>query len=97
MFARGKTGCLYAALEKHSSTPAARQVANSENQRKALWFAKKLFDRKDLSAREKAQTFDLQMLDWAATFSRQITDSAVNCLRELAVAAIKAERQASRK
>lgn len=88
-----RIGCITSSLAKNGKTAAVKQIADSENQRKALEFAKKLHHRKDYTNYEKAQVFNLQMLDWAKTFNKTLTDSAINCLRELAVAAVKAEEQ----
>ena len=86
-----KIGCITSSLEKNGKTSVVKQIADLENQRKALEFAKKLHRRKDYTDYEKAQVFNLQMLDWAKTFNKTLTDCSINCLRELAVAALKAE------
>ena len=88
-----KIGCITLSLEKNGKTSVVKQIVDLENQRKALEFAKKLHHRKDYTDYEKAQVFNLQMLDWAKTFNKTLTDCSINCLRELAVAAIKAEEQ----
>lgn len=87
-----KIGCITSSLEKNGKTSVVKQIADLENQRKALEFAKKLHHRKDYTDYEKAQVFNLQMLDWAKTFNKTLTDCSINCLRELAVAALKAEQ-----
>lgn len=87
-----KIGCITLSLEKNGKASVVKQIADLENQRKALEFAKKLHRRKDYTDYEKAQVFNLQMLDWAKTFNKTLTDCSINCLRELAVAALKAEQ-----
>lgn len=88
-----KIGCITLSLEKNGKASVVKQIADLENQRKALEFAKKLHRRKDYTDYEKAQVFNLQMLDWAKTFNKTLTDCSINCLRELAVVSLKAEQQ----
>ena len=64
---------------------------NVENQRKAYEFVKSLHNDTTKTNMEKAQVFNLKMLDWAKREGKNIGDSVINCLRELAVNAIKSE------
>ena len=64
---------------------------NVENQKKAYEFVKSLHNDTTKTNMEKAQVFNLKMLDWAKREGKNISDSVINCLRELAVNAIKSE------
>ena len=65
---------------------------DSDNQKKAYEFVKELNARTDMTNYEKAQTFNLKMLDWAKKLGKIRTDSTINCPRVLAVNAIKSEK-----
>lgn len=90
LFAAKKAGVLFAVFAQKALAPAVAQIADPENQMKAYEFVRELSLRKDMTNREKAEAFNLKMLDWAGRVGRVLAESAVNCLRELAVNALKA-------
>lgn len=67
------------------------EIMDKENQQKAYEFVKELHFRKDMTAKEKAETFNLKMLVWCRDFGKQLSDSTINMLRELALSAFKSE------
>jgi hypothetical protein len=91
LFTTKQVGVLLAIFAKKAAEPLIAQITNKENQRVAYEFVKSLHGRKDLTCKEKAEVFNLKMLDWAQRAGKILADSAVNCLRELAVNALKAE------
>lgn len=91
LFTAKKIGCILAIFAKHAAKVVVKEIMDPENQQKAYEFVKQLRLRTDLSNREKAEIFNLQMLDWAQRLGKKLSDSMVNCLRELAVSALKAE------
>ena len=93
LFTNKKIGCILAVFAKKAAAAAVKQIMDPENQRKAYELVKKLITRKDMTSKEKAEVFSLQMLDWSQTYARNLSDSSINCLREMALAAAKAEEQ----
>lgn len=91
LFASKKIGILFAIFAKKALQPVVAEIMDPENQKKAYEFVKALRLRTDLTNREKAELFNLKMLDWAKMAGKILGESVINCLRELAVNAIKAE------
>lgn len=60
------------------------------NQEKAVEFIKQAAAKKTYSNIEKAELFNLKMLDWAENNGVKLSDCALNCLRETALASVKA-------
>lgn len=94
MFTAKKVGVLVAIFAQQAFRPVVAEIMDPENQKKAYEFVKALRSRTDLTNREKAEMFNLKMLDWAKKAGKILADSVVNCLRELAVNALKAEAAA---
>ena len=60
------------------------------NQEKAVEFIKQAAAKKTYSNIEKAELFNLKMLDWAEKSGSHLSDCMLNCLREMALASLKA-------
>lgn len=97
LFTAKKIGCILAIFAKHAASVMVKEIMNPENQKKAYEFVKELRARTDLTNREKAEIFNLKMLDWAKRLGKKLSDNMINCLREMAVAAMKAETPAEDK
>ena len=90
-FTADKIGILVRILLIKYSKSAVSELLNVETQKKAYEFVKQLHSITDISSYEKAQIFNLKMLDWAKSVGKNLSISIINCLRELAVTAIKEE------
>ena len=92
LFTAKKLGIILAIFAKQAASVMIKEIMDPVNQQKAYDFVKELRARTDLSNREKAEVFNLQMLDWAKKLGKKLSTSMINCLREMAVAALKAEQ-----
>ena len=92
LFTAKKLGIILAIFAKNAASVMVKEIMDPVNQQKAYDFVKQLKDRTDLSNHEKAEVFNLKMLDWAKKIGKKLSDNMLNCLREMAVAALKAEQ-----
>ena len=92
LFTAKKLGIILAIFAKKAASTVIKEIMDPTNQKKAYDFVKALQDRTDLSNREKAEVFNLQMLDWTKKLGKKLSGNMINCLREMAVAALKAEQ-----
>lgn len=86
-------GGLFAKLLYHTTSALFKMLTDKENNRKAYEFVKELNARTDLTNLEKAEVFNLKMLDWAKSVGKVLKDSTINCLREFAVSIVKMEME----
>ena len=88
LFSSNKFGILFSIIFASASKQFAKEILDSENQKKAFEFVKYLHNKQDMSNKEKMDEFNLRMLAWAKQVGKDMTDSVINCLRELAVTAL---------
>lgn len=93
IFVKKVLGELFAMLLKNTASALFKSLTDKENTKKAYEVVKELNARKDLSTKEKAEMFNLMMLDWAKSTGRELKDSTLNCLREFAVNILKMESE----
>jgi len=91
IFTREKIGILFQKLFKNAAQQFAKEIFNSENQKKAYEFVKELHYNKELTNSEKAKVFNQKMAEWAFKCGRILATSVINCLREMAVNVLKDE------
>ena len=88
LFSTNKFGILFQIIFASAAKQVAKEILDSENQKKAFEFVKELHNRKDMTNQEKMDEFNLKMLSWAKQIGKEMKDSVINCLRELAVSAL---------
>lgn len=91
LFTAKRVGCVLAIFAKHAASVMVKEIMDPVNQKKAYDFVKALKSRKDLNSWQKAEMFNIKMLEWAKQCGKKLSSSMVNCLREMALAALKAE------
>ena len=83
-------GCIIQCFKQHQSRLIISEIIDPLNQEKAVEFVKQAAAKKTYSNIEKAEFFNLKMLDWAEKNGVKLSDCALNCLRETALASVKA-------
>ncbi len=90
MHHKNSSGCIAKCFAKHKSTLVISEIVDPVNQERAVEFVKQACSKKNFSSSEKAEFFNLKMLDWAENNGVKLSDCALNCLRETALASVKA-------
>lgn len=83
-------GCITSCFKQHQSSLIISEIMDPLNQEKAVEFIKQAAAKKTYSNIEKAEMFNLKMLDWAEKSGSHLSDCMLNCLREMALASLKA-------
>lgn len=70
IFNFNKFGLLVKIILQNATFKIVAEITDPENQQKAYDFVKDLHNRKDMTSREKAETFNLKMLVWCRDFGK---------------------------